>query len=204
MEAGETLARWFVHEAERVYATLGEKPEDRETRRIAELVKRLALRLGGKVRPRDLQRANKGKYPTAEIAEAALDSLVSAGLGSWIEAPIGNRGGRPARVFVSTSQSEADSRQNPTEPPTNETPDEMEQEDTTPETKNEVVEIARESEVVSGFVGCRVELSKPIEPPPSEGRIDEVVSGGKKRKRKAASNTPPDSIFGEDYRGLPD
>ena len=114
MAAGETLSRWFVHEAERVYATIGEKPEDREVRRIAELVKRLALRHGGTVRPRDLQRANKGKYPTAEFAEASLDSLVSAGLGSWREVPTGAHGGRPARVFVPTPRSEADkTRRNP-------------------------------------------------------------------------------------------
>jgi len=36
--------------------------------------------------------------PTAKIAEAALDSLVSAGLGLWRETPAGTQGGRPARV----------------------------------------------------------------------------------------------------------
>jgi len=132
MAAGETLARWFVHEAERVYATIGEKPEERETRRIAELVKRLSLHHGGTVRPRDLQRANEGKYPTAEIAEAALDSLVFDGLGTWLEVPIGSRGGRPARAFVLIPSREADSRQNPTEPPPHELPSEREQADTTP------------------------------------------------------------------------
>ncbi|WP_439621805.1 DUF3987 domain-containing protein [Gemmata sp.] len=96
MAAGEELARWFVHEAERVYQMLAESAADRASRSLAELVRRK----GGRLTPRDLQRTNPGKYRSAELAELALDALVSAGAGEWVVGPSGPKGGRPARTFV--------------------------------------------------------------------------------------------------------
>lgn len=69
MEAGEELARWFVREAERVYAMLAESPADRAARSLADLIRRK----GGRATPRDLQRANCRAYPSAALAELALD-----------------------------------------------------------------------------------------------------------------------------------
>jgi hypothetical protein len=91
MAAGEELARWFVHEAERVYAVLAELPEQRAERTLAEWVRRK----GGSVRPRDLQRSNKRRYPTA-AAELALDGLTSAGFGVWEDDPPPLGGGEAA------------------------------------------------------------------------------------------------------------
>ena len=145
MLAGETLSRWFVHEAERVYATIGEDPEEREIRRISELVKRLALRKDGTVCPRDLQRANRGQYPTAEVAEVALDRLAEAGLGTWSDRPVGNSGGRPTRVFTPSVSKPNGLQSDPTQP------------DTTPKAVLKSPVNSGASEVVSGFVGCRVE-----------------------------------------------
>jgi len=109
MRAGEVLARWFVGEAERVYAMLAEKPEDRSARLLAEWVRRK----GGRVTPRDLQRSNR-KYGSSEEAEDALDALVTAGLGRW-DGPRAT-GGRPAgRVFVLDATPPADGRPKPTE-----------------------------------------------------------------------------------------
>jgi len=110
MQAGEVLARWFVGEAERVYAMLAERPEDRAARGLADLVRRK----GGRLRARDLQRSNAGKYSTAAAAEQALDGLVSAGLGEWVVEPPGAKGGAPGKVFVLHP---SDTRQNPTTSP---------------------------------------------------------------------------------------
>lgn len=110
MQAGELLARWFVGEAERVYAMLAERPGDRAARGLADLVRRK----GGRLRARDLQRSNAGRYPTAAVAEHALDGLVSAGLGEWVVEPPGAKGGAPGKVFV---LHQSDTRQNPTPPP---------------------------------------------------------------------------------------
>jgi hypothetical protein len=94
MAAGEELARWFAHEAGRVYAAMAEPEELREARRRADLVRRK----GGRATPRTLQRANARKYPSAAAAEAALDELVSMGWGVWESTP--SEPGRPPREFV--------------------------------------------------------------------------------------------------------
>jgi DNA polymerase I-like protein with 3'-5' exonuclease and polymerase domains len=96
MAAGIELARWFAAEAERVYAMLDETNEEREERKLVEFV---GLR-EGRTTPRELQRANQRKYPTASHAEAALYALVTAGLGQWREAPSTEKGGRPSKCFV--------------------------------------------------------------------------------------------------------
>jgi hypothetical protein len=95
MEAGIALARWFGAEAKRVYAVLAEDEEQRTTRRLVEHIRAH----GGRITARELQRSNSRKYPTAEAAEAALEQLVTDGLGLW-EPPITTaKGGQPARYF---------------------------------------------------------------------------------------------------------
>ncbi len=81
MEAGIKLANWFANEAERVYLMLNESEEARELRYLSEKIQGK----GGRITPRDLQRSNGKRYPTAEDAEAALEKLVQAGYGIWQE-----------------------------------------------------------------------------------------------------------------------
>jgi hypothetical protein len=95
MKSGVALARWFCHEAERVYVALNETDEEREQRDLLDLVRRL----GGETTARDLMRASRRYRGSAEAAEAALDTLVKAGAGRWAEVGPGPDGGRPARVF---------------------------------------------------------------------------------------------------------
>ncbi len=89
-----TLARWFGHEGERVYALLGEDEELRDLRALAERVKRK----GGTVTVRDWQRSRD--HATAAEAEAELQQMVDAGFGSIEQKRAGEKGGRaPSPVF---------------------------------------------------------------------------------------------------------
>ena len=97
MAAAIQLTMWFRDEAERVYMALGETPELQAARLLFEVVRRLADRHGGRITGRQLQRSNQRKYQSAGAAEAALESLVAAGLGEWEE--LVTRG-HPIRAFV--------------------------------------------------------------------------------------------------------
>ncbi len=96
MGAAIELTRWFAAEAERIYAMLAETAEEREERRLVEFVQHR----GGRVTTRDLQRGNSSKYPSSPHAEAALDTLVAAGFGQWVEGGSKAEGGHPARCFL--------------------------------------------------------------------------------------------------------
>jgi hypothetical protein len=93
--AGVVLARWFGHEARRVYAVLGESDDDRKTRRLVELIRRM----GGDVSGRELVQRSR-MFKTVADAEAALLELVEAGEGSWVTPEQHGRGGPKARRFV--------------------------------------------------------------------------------------------------------
>jgi hypothetical protein len=118
IEAGEALVRWFAYEARRIYATLTESTEEKETRRLVEWVR---SRPGGKATAKELQHSNGRKYPMGEHAEAALEALVGAGWGRWEDRPAGPKGGRPTRIFVlqevsdETSPDEADTASEPSD-----------------------------------------------------------------------------------------
>jgi len=108
MRAGIALARWFANETRRVCALLDESPEERDRRRLVELIKHK----GGAVTVREIQRTSR-LFRTAEEAEAALNALVEAGWGVWETPAGGDRGGRPTRIFrLSTKPPSA-----PTKPP---------------------------------------------------------------------------------------
>lgn len=92
--AGVKLSRWFGHEARRVYAMLGETDDERDWRRLVELIDRK----GGTVTARELQQSSR-QYRTADDAEAALAGLVQAGFGRWQDQQPTAKGGRPTRVF---------------------------------------------------------------------------------------------------------
>ncbi len=93
MSAGVALARWFGHEARRVYSMLGESDEDRDHRRLVELIERR----GGSTSVRDWQRSRS--HETSADAEAELKTLESAGYGTLRPAPQTGRG-RPSKVFT--------------------------------------------------------------------------------------------------------
>ncbi len=95
IDAGVTLCHWFANEARRIYSTLTESEEQRDTRRLVEFIRSR----GGKITPRQLMRSNNRRYPTVEDAESALDSLVEYQLGEWIPHPTTSNGGRPTRLF---------------------------------------------------------------------------------------------------------
>jgi hypothetical protein len=95
VKAGVILARWFGHEARRVYAILSESDDDREARRLVELIRRM----GGDVSGRELVQRSR-MFRTVADAEAALSGLVEVGAGSWVTPEQRGRGGPKARRFV--------------------------------------------------------------------------------------------------------
>src|SRR5262249_22522956 len=100
MNAGITLAKWFKHEARRVYTMLDESDDEREQRRLVDWI----VRKGGTVTPREVQQGCRWlKEPGA--AEAALEELVMTGRGSWRDVPTTAKGGRPARSFLLSTPS---------------------------------------------------------------------------------------------------
>ena len=98
IEAGVTLSRWFGIEARRVYAILSETPEQREHRRLVEMIESR----GGSVTARDVFKSSR-RYSSTSDAESVLDSLAKAGVGHWEHPKPGPSGGRPTRHFVLTT-----------------------------------------------------------------------------------------------------
>ena len=104
--AGAALSRWFGRETRRVYAILNETDTDRQSRWLADLVRRH----GGSLTTRDLMRCSRS-HQTSEIAEQALNGLVQAGLGQWEDAGPTAQGGRPTRRFILVSRVDVDETQ---------------------------------------------------------------------------------------------
>jgi hypothetical protein len=94
IRAGIAQSEWFGGEARRVYALFAETDEDRDRRRLVELIEAR----GGRITATDLMHASRA-YQPVENAEAALEELVRAGNGSW---KLNQTGGRPRRDFVLT------------------------------------------------------------------------------------------------------
>jgi hypothetical protein len=117
--AGVELSRWFGNEARRAYAILSESDEDRDRRRLVELVQRK----GGTVTVRELQQTSR-LFRTAGDVEAALNALAEDGVGRWEQQGPSARGGRPTRIFhlnapaPSTQHPPEFAPQAPTKPPT--------------------------------------------------------------------------------------
>jgi hypothetical protein len=100
MNAGIALAKWFKHEARRVYAMLDESDRERDQRRLVDWIRHK----GDKVTPREVQQGCRWlKEPGA--AETALEELVKAGRGTWRDVPTTEKGGRPARAFTLSTPS---------------------------------------------------------------------------------------------------
>ncbi len=96
VEAGITLTRWFAGEDRRIYVALQESPDQIDTRRLCDWIQAR----GGRTTAKDLQHSNSRKYTTADAAKAALDALVEAGLGTWVDRPTAGKRGRPTSDFV--------------------------------------------------------------------------------------------------------
>lgn len=94
LDAAIAMTRWFALEADRIYLTFSESDDARELRKLAEWVRER----GGEATARDLQRASR-KYADADAAGDALNELVEAGQGCWVEQGPGDQGGRPRRIF---------------------------------------------------------------------------------------------------------
>jgi hypothetical protein len=100
METGIALAKWFKHEARRVYAMLDESDNERDQRRLVDWIGRK----GGTVTPREVQQGCRWlKKPGA--AETTLEELAKTGRGGWHPVPTTAKGGRPGRVFVLSTPS---------------------------------------------------------------------------------------------------
>ncbi len=91
-----TLADWFAHETQRVYRLLLGDETSAEARELADLTE-LVRRHGGAITVRELMHASRRYRDSAELAEAALDKLVAAGLA---ERQTRQTGGRPATVYA--------------------------------------------------------------------------------------------------------
>lgn len=78
--AGVKLARWFAHEARRVYAMLAEDDESQQSRQLIELIERR----DGSISTCELTRSGPRQYRgNPEAAGAALDVLAERGYGCW-------------------------------------------------------------------------------------------------------------------------
>ena len=95
IRAGVAMARWFGHEARRVYAMLDECEEERDRRRLVDLIRAK----GGSISGSELVRSSRA-HSTVVDAEEALDDLAQDGIGRWEQPSQPGRGRPPARRLV--------------------------------------------------------------------------------------------------------
>jgi DNA polymerase-1 len=229
MRAGITLARWFAEEARRVYAVLGEAEGETADRELIEYVRAR----GGRITTRELQKSNNRKYRDAESARTVLAALVEAGLGTWVHADPGPRGGQAAVWFVvnpCTTHDTTDStgpngaldddgsggRPHDTTPSLHDTTSQNSREK--PGTVGSVVRRAGDPSGQNGppagggepgeVVSCRTEVVS-CEPPVSEGTDVAGETGGQSPPPAGAAEpslppfAPPDYTPVTDAAGLP-
>ncbi len=89
------LTRWFGAEAERIYATMSETPEQATTRRLVEYIQRR----GGSVTTREVITNYAPLKNQTERTEATLIQLQKTGYGEWEPVPTTQKGGKPTRRF---------------------------------------------------------------------------------------------------------
>ncbi|MBN2563136.1 MAG: DUF3987 domain-containing protein [Phycisphaerae bacterium] len=100
---GTVLADWFAYESRRVYAAMAESSENRQRRQLVAWIRKR----GGSVTARDLLK-NLSQYHSSDQAKAALDDLISVGLGCWVADSVGPQGGRQVLRFVLTDSTDTD------------------------------------------------------------------------------------------------
>ena len=93
------LAEWFKNESRRIIEITSIDRRQTDQQKLIALVESK----GGTVKPRDLQRSNKNRYPNADTAAAALDGLVLAGIGVWEQPAPSAKGGRRSKQFRLTT-----------------------------------------------------------------------------------------------------
>ena len=98
MAAAIELVGWFKYETRRVYSLLAESEIDRVIRQAEDRLAAWIDRQGGSVAVRDVI-AGVRSIKDADAAEEALQRLVDAGRGRWIDKPPTEKGGRPTRLF---------------------------------------------------------------------------------------------------------
>ena len=103
MAAAIELTGWFKYETRRVYALLAESEVERATRQADDRLAAFVIAHGGSVAVRDVI-AGVRSIRDANAAERALQRLVDAGRGMWIDKPTTDDGGRPTRLFVLIGQ----------------------------------------------------------------------------------------------------
>ena len=99
MSRALALAEWFSHETRRAYAILAETELDRADRHADDRLAVFVARQGGATAVRDVI-AGCRWIVDADAGEKALQRLVDASLGRWIDKPPAEKGGRPSRLFV--------------------------------------------------------------------------------------------------------
>ncbi len=92
---GIAVAKWFAHEAERIYGMLSETDDEKADR---ELIGWLQAR-GGSALASELAQ-QKWNYRARGAAEAALDRLAKREAGSWGDTVTTDKGGYPSRRFT--------------------------------------------------------------------------------------------------------
>jgi hypothetical protein len=96
MSSSIALTEWFKNETLRIHALVSFDEKQTDTEKLIQFIKGK----GGSIKPRDLQRSNKKRYPTAAIAESVLSQLADSGLGTWNE----TKGpGRTSKQFTLTT-----------------------------------------------------------------------------------------------------
>jgi hypothetical protein len=99
---GVLLARWFAHEAQRVYGILAESEEDAELREAVEWIRRR----GGAVTVRDLQRGLRRFRKDPSLAQRTLAELVKRKIGQWQATT--PESGRPGLLFRLVTSGDGD------------------------------------------------------------------------------------------------
>ncbi len=94
--AAVTITRWFGQETKRIYGMLSESDEERQQRRLLDLIRSK----DGRITVRQLMQAARQYRDSAEMAKSALTELVDIGWGRWEQVQAGLDGGRPSSIFV--------------------------------------------------------------------------------------------------------
>jgi len=99
IRAGIKLVEWFKSETRRVYSALAESDDDREQRKLVELIERK----GGAITASELAHSDRRFRNQTEAAHSTLNALVDAGVLARELIPSGPKGGPSKEVYRLTS-----------------------------------------------------------------------------------------------------
>jgi hypothetical protein len=95
MKSGIEMSNWFANEAMRVYAAMTLTSEEKEQDELVQLIQKR----GGSITARQLMNASRRYRSSVDLAERALNGLVTAGLAVRTTTEPGPDGGRPTCVW---------------------------------------------------------------------------------------------------------